>query len=60
VEGILPALESAHAIAYVQRLAREMPPGSIVLVNLSGRGDKDVNTVETHVAADSHVHAAAR
>jgi tryptophan synthase beta chain len=46
LEGILPALESAHAIAYVQRLARELGPSKIVLVNLSGRGDKDVATVE--------------
>jgi tryptophan synthase beta chain len=44
-EGILPALESAHAIAYVTRLIQELPDGTIVLVNLSGRGDKDVQTV---------------
>jgi tryptophan synthase beta chain len=44
-EGILPALESAHAIAYVDRLVRELPDGSVVLVNLSGRGDKDVQSV---------------
>jgi tryptophan synthase beta chain len=46
LEGILPALESAHAIAYAQRLARELGPSEVVLVNLSGRGDKDVQTVE--------------
>ena len=46
LEGILPALESAHAIAYAQRLAREIGPGGVLLVNLSGRGDKDVHTVE--------------
>jgi len=40
-EGIVPALESAHAIAYACRLAREVPEGAIVLVNCSGRGDKD-------------------
>jgi tryptophan synthase beta chain len=51
LEGILPALESAHAIAYAQRLARELGPSEIVLVNLSGRGDKDVQTVEKHVAS---------
>ena len=44
-EGILPALESAHAIAYVTRLIQELPDGTIVLVNLSGRGDKDVQSV---------------
>ena len=46
LEGILPALESAHAIAHAQRLAREVGPGGVLLVNLSGRGDKDVHTVE--------------
>jgi tryptophan synthase beta chain len=49
LEGILPALESAHAIAYAQRLARELGPSGILLVNLSGRGDKDVQTVEKHL-----------
>jgi len=44
-EGILPALESAHAIAYTVRLIQEVPDGTIVLVNLSGRGDKDVQSV---------------
>ncbi len=46
LEGILPALESAHAIAYATRLARELGPSAMLLVNLSGRGDKDVQTVE--------------
>jgi tryptophan synthase beta chain len=44
-EGILPALESAHAIAQAMKLAREMPKDGLVLCNLSGRGDKDVQTV---------------
>jgi tryptophan synthase beta chain len=44
-EGILPALESAHAIAYTLQLARDVPAGAHILVNLSGRGDKDVQTV---------------
>lgn len=44
-EGIIPALESAHAVAYAQRLAAGMNPDQIILVNLSGRGDKDVPTV---------------
>ena len=44
-EGILPALESAHAIAYTVRLIQDVPDGTIVLVNLSGRGDKDVQSV---------------
>ncbi len=45
LEGILPALESAHAVAYAVRLAGEMPRGSSLVVCLSGRGDKDVNTL---------------
>ena len=44
-EGILPALESAHAVAYTVRMAPDLPAGSVVLVNLSGRGDKDVQSV---------------
>ena len=42
VEGIIPALESAHAIAYVIKEAPQMPKDQIILINLSGRGDKDV------------------
>ena len=45
VEGIMPALESSHAIAYADKLAREMSRDEIILVNLSGRGDKDIHTV---------------
>jgi tryptophan synthase beta chain len=44
-EGILPALESAHAIAYTMQLVREVADDTLVLVNLSGRGDKDVQSV---------------
>jgi tryptophan synthase beta chain len=44
-EGIIPALESSHALAHAVRLAASRPKGEIVLVNLSGRGDKDLNTV---------------
>jgi tryptophan synthase beta chain len=43
-EGILPAIESAHALAGTRRLGRRLGPSSVVLVNLSGRGDKDVDT----------------
>jgi len=46
-EGILPALESSHALAYADKLAREMSSDRIILINLSGRGDKDINTVAT-------------
>src|SRR5688572_3855168 len=44
-EGILPALESSHAVAYTLRLVRDLPEGTVVLINLSGRGDKDVQSV---------------
>ena len=50
LEGIIPALESAHAVAYAVKLAREMPRDAIILVNLSGRGDKDLDTVMQHLA----------
>jgi tryptophan synthase beta chain len=46
LEGILPALESAHAIAHARIVARELGPKGLLLVNLSGRGDKDVQTVQ--------------
>ena len=45
LEGILPALESAHAVAYTMKLAREVADGTVILINLSGRGDKDVQSV---------------
>jgi tryptophan synthase beta chain len=50
-EGILPALESAHAIAHLQTLAPELGRSAVILVNLSGRGDKDVHTMERQLAA---------
>jgi tryptophan synthase beta chain len=56
-EGIIPALESAHAVAYALKLARELQPDMAILVNLSGRGDKDVQSVAD--AAQSH-HATER
>jgi len=47
VEGIMPALESSHAIAYARTLAKELGPNKSIVVNLSGRGDKDIHTVAT-------------
>ena len=44
-EGIIPALESSHAVAHAMKLARSMTPSQSILVNLSGRGDKDIGTV---------------
>jgi tryptophan synthase beta chain len=45
VEGIIPALETSHALAYAEKMASKMSSDKIILVNLSGRGDKDINTV---------------
>lgn len=45
IEGILPALETAHAVAYAMKLAKQMNPEQSIIVNLSGRGDKDVHTI---------------
>ncbi|NLA51802.1 MAG: tryptophan synthase subunit beta [Alcaligenaceae bacterium] len=45
IEGIIPALESSHAIAYAARVAPQMAKDKVILVNLSGRGDKDIHTV---------------
>jgi tryptophan synthase beta chain len=50
-EGILPALEPAHAIGYLERLAPRLPRRSLVIVGLSGRGDKDVETIARHLHA---------
>ena len=47
LEGILPALESAHAVAYACRLAPQLGPDRLILINLSGRGDKDVETIRS-------------
>ncbi len=51
LEGIIPALESAHAVAYVDRLAPTMRPDQVIVLNMSGRGDKDMNTYEKHIDA---------
>jgi tryptophan synthase beta chain len=51
-EGIIPALESSHAVAYAMQLAATMKPDQHLLVNLSGRGDKDINTVAALQGAD--------
>ncbi len=48
IEGILPALESSHAVAYTAKLAASMSKEQIIIMNLSGRGDKDIHTVATH------------
>jgi tryptophan synthase beta chain len=45
IEGIIPALESSHALAYAAKLAADMNKDQTIIVNLSGRGDKDIDTV---------------
>jgi len=52
MEGIIPALESAHAIAYLLKLAPELSPEKVILVCLSGRGDKDIHTVAEAMGVD--------
>jgi len=53
VEGIIPALETSHAIAYVMKTAPTMPKDSIIIICLSGRGDKDMNTIADLMEGDT-------
>lgn len=53
-EGIIPAIESAHAIAYAQKLAPILPKDKIIVVNVSGRGDKDVAAIARYMGVDLH------
>jgi tryptophan synthase beta chain len=53
LEGIIPALESSHAVAEVIKRAPTMPKDAIILVNLSGRGDKDLDTVIKELGKNS-------
>lgn len=52
VEGIIPAMESAHAVAYAVKLASKLPKNETILVNLSGRGDKDIDYITGHYGKD--------
>ena len=52
IEGIIPALESSHALAYAAKLAATLPKEELILVNLSGRGDKDMHTVAERMGLD--------
>ena len=45
IEGIIPALESAHAVAHAMKIAKQMSKDKVILVNLSGRGDKDIDFI---------------
>jgi tryptophan synthase beta chain len=60
LEGILPALESSHAIAYARKLAPQLGSEAVLLINLSGRGDKDVHTVEKALAPEAQAAEAAQ
>ena len=60
LEGIMPALESAHAVAYVMRAAKRMKKSESIVIGLSGRGDKDVHTVEQALAGANGHGAASR
>jgi tryptophan synthase beta chain len=51
-EGIIPAIESAHALAGALQLGRELGPSAVILVSLSGRGDKDVETASRYFHLD--------
>ena len=59
-EGIIPALESSHAVAYAMKLARTMRPDQHILVNLSGRGDKDIGTVADLSGAEFYCRPSCR
>lgn len=60
IEGIIPALESSHAIAYGSKLAATLPKDKVVLVNLSGRGDKDIHTVAEKSGMEFYCRASCR
>jgi tryptophan synthase beta chain len=60
IEGIIPALESSHAVAYAMQLAAKLPPEQHLLVNLSGRGDKDIGTVADLSGADFYCRPSCR
>jgi tryptophan synthase beta chain len=53
LEGIIPALETAHAISYAEKVAKELGPGANLVVNLSGRGDKDVEVASNALGVDA-------
>ena len=56
MEGIIPAIESAHAMAYVFKLAKEITPDQSIVMCLSGRGDKDVNTISNYLAGKGYLN----
>ena len=57
LEGIIPALESAHALAEAFKRAAKLPKDHLMVINLSGRGDKDMQTVMHHMQDNQEKHA---
>ena len=55
-EGIIPAIESAHAVAYAIKYAKEMTENQSMIICLSGRGDKDVNTISDYIAGKGYLN----
>ena len=53
-EGIIPAIESAHAVAHAMKIAPEMGKDKIIVINISGRGDKDVAAIARYRGRDLH------
>ena len=54
MEGVIPAIESAHAVAYAMKLAPTLPKDKIIVICLSGRGDKDVAAIARYKGVDLH------
>ena len=54
LEGIIPALETAHAVSYAEKVAKDLGPGKNLVINLSGRGDKDVDAAAAALGVDAH------
>ena len=54
IEGIIPAIESAHAVAHAMKIAPTMDKDKIIVINISGRGDKDVAAIARYMGVDVH------
>ena len=54
IEGIIPAIESAHAVAHAMKIAPTMAKDKIIVINISGRGDKDVAAIARYMGVDLH------
>ena len=54
MEGMIPAIDSAHAVAHARRVAATLPPDAVVVINLSGRGDKDCAAIARYMGEDIH------